>query len=144
MKTFKLISLEIVEDEKNVEVPLDHGVIINKENSKATWLIEAYTKLGLYDYFKKIQDEDRELIVEVIITKAENDPVYYQTKISCLQLFEEHISVLLEGKLRRKSSGFSEILLERLIKDGLTGEDLLSAFKKQKNSKPKLKPYEQL
>ena len=54
MKTFKLISLEVVEGEKSVEVPLDHGVIINKESSKSTWLIEAYTQLALYDYFKKI------------------------------------------------------------------------------------------
>lgn len=144
MKTFKLISLEVVEGEKNVEVPLDHGVIINKENSKSTWLIEAYTQLALYDYFKKILDENRELIVEVVITKPENDPVYYQTKISCLQVFNEHISVLLEGKLRRKSSGYSEILLEKLIKDGLTGEALIAEFTKQKYSKPQLKPFEQL
>lgn len=140
IKTFKLVSLEVVEDENtSIGVPLDHGVIINKEDDHSTWLIEAYSKIGLYDYFKKISDEKREIIIRVVITKENNDPVYLQTKISCLQLFNDHISVLLEGGMRQAKSGYSEIVLENLIKMGLTGDVLLEEFRKKKHSVPRLK-----
>lgn len=139
MKTFKLISLEVVEDDKSVEVPLDHGLIINKEDDSSTWLIEAYTRLDLYDYFKKIEDAKKDVIVLVVITKPDNDPVYLQTKLSCLQRFKEHVSVLLEGQLRRNRRGYSEILLQNLINQGLYGDELLEEFIKHKNAKPKLK-----
>jgi hypothetical protein len=139
MKTFKLISLAVMEDDKSVDVPLDHGLIINKEDEHSTWLLEAYTELSLYDYFKKIADGKREIIVKVVITKADNDPVFLQTKIGCLQLFEEHISVLFEGQLRRTTKNHSQILIDRLMKQGLAGEDLLTEFIKQKNSVPRVK-----
>ena len=43
MKTFKLISLQIVEDAKLVDVFLEDGLIINREDDQNSWLLEAYT-----------------------------------------------------------------------------------------------------
>lgn len=139
MKTFKLISLEVIEDHEVVEVPLDHGLIINKEDERSTWLLEAYSELTLYDYFKKITDEKRDIIVRAVITKKENDPVYFQTKISCLQKFEDRISVLLEGYLRRNRKDYSETLLANLIEQGLSGDALLTEFIKRKKAIPRIK-----
>ncbi|WML55223.1 YwpF family protein [Neobacillus sp. PS3-12] len=140
MKTFKLVSLAVMEDEKSIDVPLDHGLIINKEDEHSTWLLEAYTRdLTLYDYFKKINDEDRDIIVQVVITKSDNDPVFLQTKISCLQLFEEHISVLLQGQLRRTTKNHSQMLLQSLLQQGFAGDALLSEFIKKKNTVPRVK-----
>jgi hypothetical protein len=140
MKTFKLISLAVMEDDKGIDVPLAHGLIINKEDEHSTWLLEAYTKnMSLYDYFKKINDEDRDVIVQVVITKPDNDPVFLQTKISCLQLFQEHISVLLQGQLRRVTKNHSQKLLENLLTQGFAGDALLSEFVKKKNSVPRVK-----
>lgn len=139
MKTFKLISLEVVEDGKDVEVPLNDGLIINKEDDDSTWLLEAYSDLALFDYFKKIVDQKREIIVEAVITKKENDPAYFQTKITSLQRFQKHISVLLEGHLRRARRDYSEILLESLLQKGLTGPALLNEFKEKMKCKPRLK-----
>lgn len=140
MKTFKLVSLAVMEDEKSIDVLLDHGLIINKEDEHSTWLLEAYTRdLALYDYFKKINDEDRDIIVQVVITKPENDPVFLQTKISCLQLFEEHISVLLQGQLRRTTKNHSQMLLTSLLQQGFAGDALLSEFIKKKNTVPRVK-----
>jgi YwpF-like protein len=140
MKTFKLFSLEVVEEDgQSVEVPLEDGLIINKEDERSTWLIEAYTDLTLYDYFKKIEEENREIIVETVITKRENDPAFFQTKIVTLNKFEHQMSVLLEGHLRRNKSDYSELLLENLLQKGLQGEPLLTEFKEKMKSKPKLK-----
>ena len=139
MKSFKLVSLEILEGDTAVDVPLEHGLIINKEDDRSTWLLEAYTDLSLYDYFKKLSDQDRELIVEAVITKKDNDPAFFQTKIVTLNKFENHIGVLLEGNLRRKRRDYSEILLESLIQKGLGGQALLDEFKEKLKSKPKIK-----
>lgn len=139
MKSFKLVSLEIVENDTTVKIPLEDALIINKEDDRFTWLLEAYTDLSLYDYFKKIYDENRELIVEAVITKLENDPAFFQTKIVTLNKFENHISVLLEGHLRRKRRDYSEILLESLLQKGLSGDALLTEFKEKLKSKPKIK-----
>jgi hypothetical protein len=139
MKSFKLVSLEVVEDGKSVTVPLTDGLIINKEDDHFTWLLEAYTDLSLYDYFKNLYDQNQELIIEAVITHLENDPAFFQTKIVTLNKFENHIGVLLEGHLRRKRRDYSELLLENLLQKGLSGENLLKEFKDKLKSKPKLK-----
>ncbi|WP_462410287.1 YwpF-like family protein [Neobacillus sp. Marseille-QA0830] len=139
MKTFKLYSLEVLEGDAPVEIPLEDGLILNKEDERSTWLIEAYTNLSLYDFFKKIQDENREVIAEVVITKKENVPAYFQTRIVSLLKFDQHTSVLLEGQMRRNKSDYSELLLENLLQKGLEGQPLLIEFKEKMQSKPKLK-----
>lgn len=139
MKTFKLFSLEVVDNDTTVEVPLVDGLILNKEDEHSTWLLEAYTDLSLYDYFHKIFEEGREIIVEAVITQRNNAPAYFQTKISSLLKLENNISVLLEGRLRRNKSDYSELLLASLIEKGFNGESLLNEFKEKMKSKPKLK-----
>jgi hypothetical protein len=139
LKSFKLIALEVVEDGNSVEVPLEDGLIINKENESSSWLLEAYTDLTLYDYFKEIHEQNREIIVQAVITKADNDPAYFQTKIVTLNKFEDRMSVLFEGRLRRKRSDYSELLLDSLLEKGLGGQALLVEFKEKMKSKPKLK-----
>jgi hypothetical protein len=139
MKTFKLVELEILEDDMIVEVPLTHGLIINKEDEDSSWLLEAYSELFLYDYFRKITDQNRELIVQAVITKKENDPAFFQTKIVSLQKFDSKISILFKGRLRRARSDYSELLLDSLIKKGFSGDDLLLEFKEKMKCKPRLK-----
>lgn len=139
MKSFKLYSLDVVEDDASIEVPLVDGLILNKEDERSTWLLEAYTDLSLYDYFKAISEQNRDIIVEAVITKKENAPAYFQTKIVSLTKFEKHISVLFEGKIRRNKSDYSELLLESLLQKGLEGSALLTEFREKIQSKPKLK-----
>jgi YwpF-like protein len=140
VKTFKLIALEIIEDEKTTEIPLESGLIINKEDEQSNWLIEAYTDLSFYEYFKEYEDSAQECIVQVVITHRQNDPAYFQARVCTLKKFENHISVLLEGRLRRTKVGYAEMLLGQLLDQGLEGNGLLSEFKDKMQSKPRLKP----
>jgi hypothetical protein len=139
MKSFKLVALEVVDGGNTVEIPLEDGLIINKENESASWLLEAYTDLSLYDYFQKIHEQSREVIVQAVITKRENVPAYFQTKIASLNKFQNHVSVLFEGRLRRNRSDYSELLLDSLLEKGLGGQTLLEEFRDKMKSKPKLK-----
>lgn len=138
MKTFKLISLQIVEGNGLKDIALDDGLIINKEDDLSNWLIEAYISKTYLDYFTAAEDENQELTVQAVITKKENDPAAFVTRVSSVKELEKHISVLLEGSLRRTKSDYAELLLNNLLDSGLTGENLLSEFKMKMKSKPSL------
>ncbi len=139
MKSFKLISLEVMDGDEAVSVPLTDGLIINKEDEHSTWLLEAYSAAPLYDFFKKIYEAEKEIIVQVIITKKDNDPAFFQTKVVTLNQFNDHISVLLEGHLRRTRRDYSELLLDSLLQKGFTGNALLNEFKDKMKRKPRIK-----
>ncbi|EIJ80347.1 hypothetical protein PB1_08297 [Bacillus methanolicus PB1] len=134
MKTFKLISLQIVEGTDLKDIELQDGLIINKEDDLNTWLIEAYTKKSYLDCFKA----GNEMIVQVVISKKENDPASFLTKVHSVKEFENNISVLLEGTLKRTRNEYAELVLGDLLKKGMTGENLLIEFKEKMKSRPRL------
>ncbi|MEW9110788.1 YwpF-like family protein [Cytobacillus gottheilii] len=136
MKTFKLVSMQVVEEDKLTDIVLDDGLIINKEDENSTWLLEAYINSQYKSYFQ--QKSDQELVVQVVISKKENDPAAFLTTILSMNEFDDHISILFKGQLKRTKSDFAEILLQDLLTQGLTGEDLMNEFKLKMRSRPKL------
>ncbi|MDW2876394.1 MULTISPECIES: YwpF-like family protein [Bacillaceae] len=138
MKTFKLISLQIVEEEGLKDIALDDGLIINKEDDLSNWLIEAYISKTYLDYFNAAEDANQELTVQAVITKKENDPAAFITTVSSVKELENHISILLQGSLRRTKSDYAELLLGDLVQQGLDGEALVTEFKNKMKSKPRL------
>ncbi|WP_282154432.1 YwpF-like family protein [Cytobacillus gottheilii] len=136
MKTFKLVSMQVVEEDKLTDIVLDDGLIINKEDENSTWLLEAYINTQYKSYFQ--QKSDQELVVQVVISKKENDPAAFLTTILSMNEFDDHISILFKGQLKRTKSDFAEILLQDLLTQGLTGEDLMNEFKLKMRSRPKL------
>lgn len=138
MKTFKLISLEIIQKDGLLDIPLEDGLIINKEDERNTWLIEGYTDKAYYDVFYDAIDQEKELLVQVVITKKENDPAPFKVKARSIEVFDNHISVLLEGTLKKAKSNYAELLLDDLLQKGFGGDELLSEFKNKMVSRPKL------
>ena len=54
MKTFKLVSLQLVpEDGEPETIEILDGLIINKENEASTWLIEALMSDAQYEFGQK-------------------------------------------------------------------------------------------
>jgi hypothetical protein len=138
MKTFKLISLQIVEEDGLKDIALDDGLIINKEDDLSNWLIEAYINKTYLDYFIAAKEDENELTVQAVITKKENDPAAFITAVASVKELENHISVLFEGSLKRTKSDYAELLLDNLLNDGLEGNALLDEFKLKMKSKPNL------
>lgn len=135
MKTFKIVSLQIIEDKNTKDIPLEDGLIINKEDGKMTWLIEAYTDKQFYDYFRLAQQKADALDVQVVITNEANDPAPFRTHVRCIKAFEKNVSVLLEGHLNIKRNEYAELLLNDIIQEGFTGEKLVSEFKNRMRKK---------
>ncbi|PLR85083.1 hypothetical protein CVD25_00285 [Bacillus canaveralius] len=138
MKTFKLISLQIVDGTDLIDVELDDGLIINKEDEKNTWLLEAYTDKSYYEFFQKLADENKELLVQVVITKKENEPVAFETTVHSVRQLETKMSVLLQGTLKRTKKDYAELLLGTLLQSGLAGDELLHEFKEKMQNRPKI------
>ncbi|OIK10091.1 YwpF family protein [Bacillus sp. MUM 13] len=140
MKTFKLISLQIAdENQELIEAELTDGLIINKEDDQSTWLLEALIE---NEHFKKIQDAlppvNGEVNIQAVITKKENDPASFNTILRIIKDLEGHKSIMFEGHLQRSRSKYAELLLEDLIQQGITGEALVEQFKEKIRSRPKL------
>lgn len=137
MKTFKLISLQIVEDNEVLDIPLHDGLIINKEDEKNRWLIEAYVDASFTDFFEKHFEQKKETFAQVVISKKENDPANFATSILHVKKIDGHLSVLFEGYLKR-TKNYAELLLSDLIERGYSGEELLNEFREKMVTRPKL------
>ncbi|MBS4190122.1 YwpF-like family protein [Bacillus sp. FJAT-49705] len=138
MKTFKLISLQIVEEDSLVDIKLEDGLIINQEDDISKWLLEAYINNSYLDYFQQLSKKGDDVTVQVVITKKENSPAAFLTKIVTIKQLTEHISILFEGKLMKTNYDYAEIVLKKLISKGLSGEELLKEFKTLVRSKPQM------
>jgi hypothetical protein len=138
VKTFKLISLQIVEDSALVDVILEDGLIINREDDQNSWILEAYTDQTHLAFFQKAYDTKQDIFVKVVITKKENDPATFITKVKTVKQLGGQISVLFEGKLKRHKNNYAETLLDHLLQKGLDGNALMVEFKDKMKTKPLL------
>ena len=140
MKSFKLISLQIIRENRQlVDIELVDGLIINKENSSNTWIVEALVKENHYNDLKGYLPNDNEDVrIQVVITKQENDPAVFKTILKTKKLIDGHFNLLFVGTLQNTRSKYAELLLEDLVKKGFTGDLLIKEFKEKIRSKRKL------
>lgn len=135
MKTFKLVSLDILEDsEEDIiqrNIPLLDGLIINREDEDNHWVLEAYLDHGYYHYFKELRENNDSLMLQGKITKQSNQPATFMCSILELNEIGEHINVLFLGTLVDRQKGQIEKMLKSLIEEGYQGDELLSEFKER-------------
>lgn len=132
MKTFKLKGLQIMPDEEDVveskEIVLHDGLVINREDDLG-WLIEAYIDRTYWDYFTQLEPLD-ELMIQIKITREENDPAFFVTKIVGInEIGKDKMNVLFQGKIVDHSKRRIEKMLEMIIEEGYQGRSLLEKFK---------------
>lgn len=140
MKSFKLISLQIVTENLNlIDITLTDGLIINKENDARSWLLEAFVE---EKHFKELEpslpDIDGEVYIQAVITKKDNEPALFQTVLRTIRKVGNHYSLLFVGHIQKTRSKYAELLLEDLVQKGLVGDELIKEFKQKIRSKPKL------
>nr|WP_295973127.1 YwpF-like family protein [uncultured Bacillus sp.] len=138
MKTFRLISLQIVEDVGLIDIHLDDGLIINKEDEQRNWVLEAYVSRSYEPYFSSLLDSKKNISMQIVISRKENDPAHVQGRPISIKELGEHVSVLFLCKMNRSRNDYAEQLLTYLISQGLSGTDLLCSFKEKMVIKPML------
>lgn len=133
MKTFKLKTLEIVEQEDDEimqnKIRLEDGLIINQEDEQNHWVIEAYVARSYLSFFKALQADKHEVLLQVKITKESNDYATFITSLIGLNEIGENINVLFKGTIVDRQKHKIEEMLTNLIDAGYQGNDLLEKFK---------------
>lgn len=134
MKTFKLKGLTIMDNGNGSEYvkqrtfSLKDGLVINRED-EGGWLIEAFIGREHVPYFSQIKNKE-EIMIQVKITRTDNDPAFFITKIIELtEVDEDGLSVLFQGHIVDHAKSRIEELLESIIEEGYQGESLLRKFK---------------
>ncbi|EHJ07174.1 YwpF-like family protein [Staphylococcus simiae] len=140
MKTFKAVRFQIVNEHGGIiEYELEDGVIINKERSGTGWLLEIVISNEHIDTFKTYQQNDQLLDIRVVITRPSNDPALFEASVKSIRNFTTTMSIVFECHIYTLRQQYAEGLLEQLIDDGLSGEELKVTFNRMMQSKPKLK-----
>jgi len=131
MKTFKLVGLKIDEQAAEAKnIPLLDGLVINKEDGENSWLIEALISKEHLSFFKEHKEANQDLRVLVTISKPSNAPAQISAIVKTITELDESISILFEGRLlTSRPLHQPEVLLQTLLEQGLTGDDLMEAFK---------------
>ncbi|HLR53692.1 MAG TPA: YwpF family protein [Pseudogracilibacillus sp.] len=132
MKTFKLKGLKVMKNEEDSieqkRISLQDGLVINREDESG-WLIEAYVSNEYKEYFKSLIGV-LDVMIQAKITREENDPAFFITKIASVnQISDEQISVLFEGFVVDHSKNRIEEMLRMIMEEGYQGESLLKKFK---------------
>ena len=131
MKTFKLISLHVTGDHGLIEIHLEDGLIINKEDENRTWLLEASVSASYEDYFQSLLEDEKNLTLQIVISRKENEPAYYDSKLFHIRkLDKDSLSVLFKGSLNRSRSNYAEQVLTNLIEKGVSGQAALNTIQK--------------
>ncbi|SDJ75989.1 YwpF-like family protein [Sediminibacillus albus] len=133
MKTFKLISLDVLEDKpaeiRPRNIPLLDGLIINREDDKNHWILEAYLDHSYTSYFRDLKKENDKIMLQAKITKESNQPATFMASILDINDIGEHINVLFLSTLVDRKKSEIEKTLKSLIEEGYQGDELLDEFK---------------
>ncbi|WP_068672542.1 YwpF family protein [Oceanobacillus sp. Castelsardo] len=104
MKTFKLKMLNVQPDNlEQKQIKLLDGLIINKEDdcNPDQWLIEAFVSKDYTTYFEEVKNIN-ELMIKVKISKIDNEPVLFKSRIIGINDIGENINVLFKGNMEKK------------------------------------------
>ncbi|PWI25225.1 hypothetical protein DEX24_09675 [Kurthia sibirica] len=140
MKTFKMLTLERFVDDRFISYPLVDGIIINQENSHHTWILEMYAEEQYAEDFKSFIGTDEVIEVRAIISYPDNEPAAFRVVVKEMKVLNGQVSILFKGTLKTQRRQYAELLLEKLVVDGYSGEDLVKQFRSDMMTRPRIKP----
>lgn len=134
-----MLSIGVLHEGEMIDFPLRDGIIINQENSHFMWILEMFIDKKYESFFNDRMAAGRLLQTKVVISYPENEPAAFQVEVHAVKRIGHSISVLMKGRLKRARSKYAEQLLEELIQEGLSGDELLQRFESDMRSRPRLK-----
>ena len=139
MKSFKLISLQVVTSEEElIDVELTEGLVINKEDEHNRWILEGFIHKDYYENLQKAITNQSTVRLQGVITKKENNPATFDTEILTFKQIDDYYSVLFEGHIVSSQNEYAEMLLKKLLSEGLEGDLLVRAFRENIQTRPRI------
>lgn len=139
MKTFKMLSFDIANEDSGQKIPLIDGIVINQENSHKSWILELFISKEFQSVFEKYKESGEILEVRVIISFPENEPAPFRVVVSNIHQIGDRLSVLMKGTIKTQRSKYAEQLLKSLLHENLSNEELMARFTKGMRERPRLK-----
>ena len=139
MKTFKMLSFDLVTEDGVENIPLVDGIVINQENSHQSWILELFISQKYHPIFNNLLEKKAVFDVRAVISFPENDPAPFHVTVYTVREIGNQLSVLLKGTLKAKRSKYAEQLLAELLAEGISIEELLNRFSHDMKTRPKLK-----
>ncbi|MFB4159948.1 YwpF family protein [Geomicrobium sp. JSM 1781026] len=135
MKTFRLKGLRLLL-EKDTEpgqekIELHEGLVINREEG-GWWLLEVVVDADAKKVFDQLKEQETDVMMEVIISHENNDPATMVGRIRSGRELESTYSYLIDSKMAMKKEDVFNYILDSLIADGYTGDQLIEEFKNRK------------
>ncbi|KIL44683.1 hypothetical protein KP77_29040 [Jeotgalibacillus alimentarius] len=140
MKTFKLMKIQVVEEDNIRNFTLHDGLIINKEDEHQTWILEAFLDGAETEYFQKLQQSDKNVEILAVISNEKNDPAGLFASVHEVKPIGDKVSVLFSAHMRNQRNEYAEELLAYILdRKDISGDELLAEFKQQMKEKPRIK-----
>ena len=139
MKTFKMLSGDLITEDGLQNIPLVDGIVINQENRHQSWILELFISQSYHSIFNNLLEKKAVFDVRAVISFPENEPAPFHVAVDTIQIIGNHVSVLLKGTLKTKRTKYAEQLLAELLAEGIPIEDLLKRFSHDMKIRPKLK-----
>lgn len=141
VKTFKLMSFEVFQNDRFKKYPLEDGIIINQESSHQSWVLEIFVDASYGDDFKAYIGTDTILEARAVISYPDNEPAAFRVLVQGMEKTSDgRMSILFKGTLKTQNrQQYAELLLAHLVNSGLTGEELLTQFQHDMKRRPRIK-----
>lgn len=140
MKTFKMLSFDLINEDGGLNIPIIDGIVINQENSRKSWILELFLSKNQQSIFENLKVANDVFEVHVIISFPDNEPAPFKVMVSDVrEIGNDKITVLLKGTIKARRSKYAEALLKTLLTENLSSEELMERFKKGMRERPRLK-----
>lgn len=139
MKTFKMLSFDLINEVGGQNIPIIDGIVINQENSRKSWILELFLSKEHKTTFENLKASNEVFEVHVIISFPDNEPAPFKVLVSDIREIGEKITVLLKGTIKTRRSKYAEALLNSLLTEELSSEELMTRFKKGMRERPRIK-----
>ncbi|MEG0381344.1 MAG: YwpF family protein, partial [Kurthia sp.] len=104
-----------------------------------TWILEMYVQEEYAEDFKKFVQTDEVIEVRAIISYPDNEPAGFRVVVKKIEHLNGQTSVLMQGNLKTQRRQYAELLLEKLVHDGLEGDELIKQFRSDMMTRPRIK-----
>ena len=134
-----MLSFDLINEDGKQHFPIIDGIVINKENSQKTWVLELYISKEHITTFQQLHTSGEVINVHVVISFPDNEPAPFTVVVSEIREIQGHYSVLLKGTVKQLRKKYAEQLLKFLLEENLSKEELLKRFEQGMKERPKLR-----
>ena len=133
-----MMSFDLLSEDGEQAIPILDGLVINQENSHQSWVLELFISSKHRSIFDQLYISSHVFDAQVVISFPDNEPAPFSLVVCAIETIGDHSSILLKGKIKARRKRYAELLLQQLLTEGLSNEELLERFQQGMLKRPKI------